>query len=98
VKEGTFRTLGNSSARTQLFGADRQTRHGSKKKKLSGAQWKRLRKQKTATAAQQADKGPEARGSHSGESCTGTDFNTRASSHRKRPLSPLGHLRMPRAR
>jgi len=40
------KSRGNPSARTQLFGADRQTSHGSKKKKLSGAQWKRLRKQK----------------------------------------------------
>jgi len=37
---------GNPSARTQLFGADRRTSHGSKKEKLSGAQRKRLRKQK----------------------------------------------------
>jgi len=27
---------------------------------------------------------------HSGESCTGTDVNTGASSHTKRPLSPGG--------
>jgi len=34
VKEGTFgrgAPLGNPSARTQLFAADRQTSHGSKK-------------------------------------------------------------------
>jgi len=35
VKEGTFRRgapRGNPSTRTQLFAADRQTSHGSKKK------------------------------------------------------------------
>jgi len=32
----------------ELFGADRRTSHGSKKKKLSGAQRKCLRKQKEA--------------------------------------------------
>jgi len=42
-----------------------------------------------ATAAQQADGGPGARGAH-GESCTGTDVNTEGSSHTKRPLSPGG--------
>jgi len=95
VKGGTFgrgAPRGNPSTRTQLFAADRRTSHGSKKKKL----WKRLRKQKKATAAQQADGGPGARGAHSGESCTGTDVNTRGSSHTKRPL--VGHFRMPRAR
>jgi len=45
---------------------------------------------KKATAAQQADGGPAARGARSGESCTGTDVNTGGSSHTKRPLSPGG--------
>jgi len=38
----------------------------------------------------QADGGPGARGAQSGESCTGTDVNTRSSSRIKRPLSPGG--------
>jgi len=93
VKEGTFgggAPRGNPSARTQLFAADRRTSHGSKKKKLSGAERKRLRKQKKATAAQRADGGPGARGAHGGESCTGTDVTTEGSSRTKRPLSPGG--------
>jgi len=59
-------------------------------KKPTGAQWKHLRIQKKATAAQRADGGPGARGAHSGESCTGIDVNTRGSSCRKRLLSPGG--------
>jgi len=93
MKEGTFRRGApreNPSARTQLFAADRRTSHGSRKKKLSGTQRKRLRKQKKATAAQRADGGPGARGDHIDESCTGTDVNTRGSSRTKRPLSPGG--------
>jgi len=92
VKEGTFgreAPRGNPSARTQLFGADRQTSHGSKKKKLSGAQRKRLRKQKKATAAQRADGGPGARGACD-ELCTGTDVDTGGSSRTKSPLSRGG--------
>jgi len=49
VKEGTFRRgahHGNSSARIQLFAADRRTSHGSRKKKHSDTQRKCLRKQK----------------------------------------------------
>jgi len=37
VKDGTFgrgAPLGNPSARTQLFAADRRTSHGSKKEKI----------------------------------------------------------------
>jgi len=61
-----------------------------RKKKPSGAQRKRQRKQEKANAAPQA---------HSGESCTGTDVDTGGSSRTKRPLSPGGTtLRMPRAR
>jgi len=89
VKEGTF-GRGNPPARTQRFGADRRISHGSKKKKLSGAKRKRLRKQKKATAAQQADGGPGARGAHIIESCTGTDVNIGCSSRTKKPLSPGG--------
>jgi len=51
VKQGTFgrgAPRGNSSARTQLFAADRQTSHGSKKEETLGAQSKCLRKQKEA--------------------------------------------------
>jgi len=61
-----------------------------RKKKPSGAQRKRLRKQKKATAAQWADGGPKARRAHSGESCTGTDVDTGGSSRTKRLLSPGG--------
>jgi len=46
--------------------------------------------EKKATAAQQTDVWPGARGAHSGESCTGTDVNTGGSSRTKRPLSPGG--------
>jgi len=91
-ERGNIRKRGPSwepSARTQLFGADRQTSHGSKKNKLSGAQWKHLRKQKT-NAAQQADGGQKARGAHSGKLCTRTNVNTEGSSHTKRLLSPGG--------
>jgi len=56
-----------------------------RKKKPSGAQQKCQRKQKEATAAQQAGGGPGARGAHSG-----TDASTEGSSHTKRPLSPGG--------
>jgi len=58
-----------------------------RKKKPSGAQWKRMRKQERASAASQADGGPAARGAHSGELCTGTDVDTGGSSCTKRPLS-----------
>jgi len=61
-----------------------------RKKKPSCAQRKRVRKQREATAAQQAGRGPRARGAHSGESCTGTDVDTGGSSRTKRPLSPGG--------
>jgi len=61
-----------------------------RKKKPSGAQRKRLRKQKKATAAQRAKGGLRARGAHSDKSCTGTDVNTEGSSRTKRPLSPGG--------
>jgi len=63
-----------------------------RKKKPSGARWKRQRKQEKANAAPQADVGPAARGAHSGESCTGTDVDTGGSSRAKRPLSPGGTL------
>jgi len=59
-----------------------------RKKKPSGTQWKRLRKQKEATAAQQAGGVPGARGAYSGKLCTGTDASTKGSSHTKRLLSP----------
>jgi len=49
-------------------------------------------KQEKAIAPQHADVGPEARGAHSGESCTGTDVDTEGSSRTKRPLSPGGTL------
>jgi len=61
-----------------------------RKKKPSVAQRKRLRKQKEATAAQQAGGGPRARGAYGGKLCTGTDASTQGSSRTKRPLSPGG--------
>jgi len=61
-----------------------------RKKKLSGAQRKRLRKQIEATAAQQVSGGSGARGAHSGKLCAGTDASTEGSSRTKRPLSPGG--------
>jgi len=61
-----------------------------RKKKPSGARWKRQRKQEKAYAAPQADGGPGAQGAHSGESCTGTDVDTEGSSRTKRSLSPGG--------
>jgi len=61
-----------------------------KKKKPSGAQRKRQRKQEKANSVPQAKAGPGARGDHSGESCTGTDVDTGGSSCTKRPLSPGG--------
>jgi len=64
-----------------------------KKKKLSGAQRKRLRKQKKATAAQRADGGPRAQGANSGESCTGTDVNTGGNSRTKDSCHLVGHHR-----
>jgi len=69
-----------------------------RKKKPSGARRKLQRKQEKANAAPQADAGPGARGALSGESCTGTDVDNGGSSRTKRPLSPGGHIRMPRAR
>jgi len=61
-----------------------------RKKKPSGAQRNCLRKQKEATAAQQASGGPGAQGTHGGKLCTGTDASTEGSSRAKRPLSPGG--------
>jgi len=61
-----------------------------RKKKPSGAGWKRQRKQEKANAAPQADVGPGARGAHNGESCTATDVDTGGSGRTKRPLSPGG--------
>jgi len=61
-----------------------------RKKKPSDARRKRQRKQEKANAASQADVGPGARGTHSGESCTGTDVDTGGSSRTKRLLSPGG--------
>jgi len=61
-----------------------------RKKKPSGARRKCERKQEKANAASQADRGPEARGAHSGELHTGTDVDTGGSSRIKRPLSPGG--------
>jgi len=61
-----------------------------RKKKPSGAQQKRQRKQEKANAAPRANGGPGARGAHSGEPCTGTDVDTGGSSRIKRPLSPGG--------
>jgi len=54
-----------------------------RKKKLSGAQRKCLRKQEKANTAQWADGGPGAQGAYSGESCTGTDVDTGGSSRTK---------------
>jgi len=61
-----------------------------RKKKPSGVQWKRLRKQKEASAGQQAGGELGARGTHRGKLCTGTDASTEGSSRTKRPLSPGG--------
>jgi len=61
-----------------------------RKKKPSGARRKRQRKQDKANAAPQADVGPGARGTHSDESCTGTDVDTGGSRRTKIPLSPGG--------
>jgi len=61
-----------------------------RKKKPSGAQRKRMRKQKEGTAALQAGGGQRARGAHSGKLCTGTDASTEGSIRTKRPLSPGG--------
>jgi len=61
-----------------------------RKKKPSGARRTRQRKQEKVNAALQADRGPGARGAHSGESCTGTDVDTGGSIRTKRPLSPGG--------
>jgi len=61
-----------------------------RKKKPSGARWKRQRKEERANAAPQADIGPGARGAHGGKQCTGTDVDTGSSSSTKRPLSPGG--------
>jgi len=58
-----------------------------RKKKPLGARWKRQRKQEKANAAPQADIGPWAWGTHSGESCTGTDVDSGGSSRTKRLLS-----------
>jgi len=61
-----------------------------RKKKPSGARWKRQGKQEKANAAPQADEEPGARGAYSGESCTGTDIDTGGSSRIKKLLSPGG--------
>jgi len=64
-----------------------------RKKRYSGARRKRrmyLRNQEKASAAQQADEGPGARGALGGESSTGSDVDTGGSSRAKRPLSPGG--------
>jgi len=60
-----------------------------KKKRSSGARRKQrmyLRKQEKASAAQQADEGPGARGTLGGESGTGTDVDTGSGSRTKRLL------------
>jgi len=69
-----------------------------RKKKPSGAQRKRQKKQEKANAAPQADIGPGARGAHSGESCTGTDVDTGVAVAQEDRCHLVGHLRMPRAR
>jgi len=82
VKEGIFgrgAPHGNLSAKLnslELTGEPVMVQ----KKKLSGVQRNRPRKQKKANAAQRADGGPGARGAHNGELCTGTDVNTEGSS------------------
>jgi len=67
-----------------------------RKKKPSGAQRKCLRKQKEATAAQQAGGGPGARGAHSGKLCTGTDASTEGSSRTKTPVTWWDTSRCPK--
>jgi len=101
VKEGTFgrgAPCGNPSARTQLFGADRRTSHGSKKEETRRRPTEAPEETEKATAAQQADGGSRARGGHIDESCTGTDVNTGAAVAQKDHCHLVGHLRMPRAR
>jgi len=93
VKDGTFgrgAPYGNPSVRTQLFAADKRTSHGSKKEETLMCPTEAPEETRKANAAPQADVGPGARGAHNGESCTGTDVDTRGSSRTKRPLSPGG--------
>jgi len=96
VKEGTFgrgAPHGNPSARTQLFGADRRTRRGSKKKKLSGTQQKRLRKQKRGLTEDRELEAPTAANRALGlMSIPGAAVAQIDRCHL------MGHLRMPRAR
>jgi len=101
VKEGTFgrgAPRGNAFARTQLFAADRRTSHGSKKKKLSGSQWKRLRKQKKATVVQQVDGGPELEAPTAANHALGLMPIPGAAVAQKDRCHLEGHLTMPRAR
>jgi len=77
---------GNPSARTQLFGADKRTSHGSKKEETLRRPTEAPGETEKATAAQRAKGGLRARGAHSSKSCTGTDVNTESSSRTKRPL------------
>jgi len=68
-----------------------------RKKKPSGARWKRQRKQEKANAAPQADGEPGARGVHGGESCTGLMLILGVAVAQKDRCHLVGHLRMPRA-
>jgi len=63
VKEGAFRRgapCGNSSARTQLFAADRRTSHGSKKEETLRCPMEAPEETRKANAAPQTDVGPGA--------------------------------------
>jgi len=92
VKEGTFGSVGTLPQELSSLQLTGEPAMVQRKKKPSGTQWKHLRKQKEATAAQQAGGGPGARGAHSGKLCTSTNASTEGSSHTKRLLSPGGTL------
>jgi len=101
VKERTFgrgTPRGNPYARTQLFGADRRTGHGSKKKKLLGAQQKCLRKQEKATATDGLTEDLELKAPTAANQTLKLMSIPGATVAQKDRCHLVGHLRMPRAR
>jgi len=101
VKKGTFRRGAPVGALPQELSSFQLTGEPivvQIKKIPSGARQKRQRKQNKANAAPQADGGPEARGAHNGESCTGTDVDNGVAVAQNDRCHLAGHLRMTRAR
>jgi len=86
------------STRTPLFGADRRTSYGSKKKKLSGAQRNRLRKQKKQLLPNGLMEDRELEVPTAANHALGLMLIPGTAVTQKDRYHLVGHLRMPRAR